>query len=431
MKERFLLDSEGNVSYCKDSAEKLLEFGKQFPSPDGGSYYLGSDGMPIKSRPRETWITARMLHVYSIGAMAEIKDCRELAEAALLGLKGELKDKENGGWYAGIVHPDDPGVMRNSSGAWILPGKQCYAHAFVILAGCSAVKAGLEGADEFVKEAMQIYDRYFWDPKAGLSCDFWDTEFKVCDDYRGLNANMHSVEAFLAVHDILGNREYMDRAGSIVRHTLVWAKENDYRLPEHYTSDWKPILNLNKERPDDPFKPYGATPGHGMEWARLITQWALTEFGCEEKNGRVVPGAGGADFIKDAEKLYQRAVSDGWNADGAEGFVYTTDWDGTPVVHDRMHWTLAEAINTSAVLYKVTGKEEYQKDYAMYLSYLEEKVLDSSCGSWYHQLDENNSLKENVWPGKPDLYHAFQAMIIPHISANKSIAVEGGEWLEK
>ena len=45
---------------------------------------------------------------------------------------------------------------------------------------------------------------------------------------------------------------------------------------------------------------------------------------------------------------------DGWNADGEPGIVYTTDWNGKPVVHDRMHWTLAEAINTSSCLYHAT-----------------------------------------------------------------------------
>jgi mannose/cellobiose epimerase-like protein (N-acyl-D-glucosamine 2-epimerase family) len=49
-------------------------------------------------------------------------------------------------------------------------------------------------------------------------------------------------------------------------------------------------------------------------------------------------------------------------------------------------------------------------------------VLDKSCGSWYHQLDENNKLKSTVWPGKPDLYHAFQAMLIPYSKPDISIA---------
>ena len=101
---------------------------------------------------------------------------------------------------------------------------------------------------------------------------------------------------------------------------------------------------------------------------------------------------------------------------------FTKDWEGRPVVHDRMHWTLAEAINTSAVLYRMTGNKRYADDYAMFMEYLDTTVLDHSCGSWFHQLDDVNRLKETVWPGKPDLYHAFQAMLIPYSVPGVSVA---------
>ena len=57
-----------------------------------------------------------------------------------------------------------------------------------------------------------------------------------------------------------------------------------------------------------------------------------------------------------------------------------------------MHWTLAEAINTSAVLYRVTGDKKYSDDFGMFLKYLDETVLDHNTGSWFHQLDEKNRL---------------------------------------
>lgn len=79
-----------------------------------------------------------------------------------------------------------------------------------------------------------------------------------------------------------------------------------------------------------------------------------------------------------------------------------------------MHWTLAEAINTSAVLYRITGSDRYAKDYAMFMEYLDEKVVDHEKGSWFHQLDRNNDLIGTVWPGKSDLYHAVQATLIPY-----------------
>jgi mannose/cellobiose epimerase-like protein (N-acyl-D-glucosamine 2-epimerase family) len=88
-----------------------------------------------------------------------------------------------------------------------------------------------------------------------------------------------------------------------------------------------------------------------------------------------------------------------------------------------MHWTLAEAINTAAVLYRVTGKQQYADEYAVFMEYLDEKVLDHVNGSWYHQLDRNNQVVGTVWPGKADLYHAVQATLIPYYAANLSIAV--------
>ena len=116
-------------------------------------------------------------------------------------------------------------------------------------------------------------------------------------------------------------------------------------------------------------------------------------------------------------------MADAWNCDGARGIVYTTDWEGKPVVHDRMHWTLAEAINTSAVLYRVTGKQKYADDYAMFMEYLDEEVLDHVHGSWFHQLDQNNQLLGTVWPGKSDIYHALQAVLIPYNRVDVSIAL--------
>ena len=402
--KKYQLGTAENQEFLKRIREGLLSFGHQFPSPGGSSYYLGDDGTPWKERNRETWITSRMTHVYSIGSMLGHEGSEALADAALKGLRGELHDDKNGGWYAGLTKDNE-----------VVPIKQCYAHAFVILAASSGVLAGREGARELLKDALVLYDLRFWNEEEGLSCDTWNTEFTELDSYRGLNANMHTVEAFLAAADVTEDEKYRVRAGRIIHHVLGWAKDNNWRIPEHFSSDWVPDLECNKDRPDDQFKPYGATPGHGIEWARLIAQWALSTYK-EDKEGA-------APYVQAAENLYNRAVGDGWNADGAPGIVYTTDWNGKPVVHDRMHWTLAEAINTSAVLFHITGNEKYAADYAEFMKYLDEKVLDHVHGSWFHQLDQENNLLETVWPGKSDIYHALQATLIPYYDPSLSIAV--------
>ncbi len=404
MEKKYCIDTQENRDFLREIRERLFVFGHRFPSPGGSSWYLGDDGTPWTEKNREAYVTCRMAHVYSIASLMGYEGSEALVDAAVKGLRGELRDKEHDGWYEGLT----PGGSH-------LSGKQCYAHAFVILAGTSAYLAGRPEAEELLQEALEVYDRYYWNEEEGLSCDNWNTEFTVMDDYRGLNANMHSVEAFLAVADAAGKEEYRVRAGRIIDHVLGWAKDNHWRIPEHYTKDWEPDLEKNREKPDDPFKPYGATPGHGLEWARLITQWALSTY--KEDKESMLP------YIKASEELFRRAVEDAWNADGAPGICYTTGWDGKPIVHERMHWTLAEGINTAAVLYHVTKKQEYADAYAAFMQYLDEKVLDHVNGSWFHQMDQNNQVTGTVWPGKPDIYHALQATLIPYYAPEASIAL--------
>ncbi len=404
MDNKYVIDTKENREFLKELALELLEFGKMAPAPSGGSYYLGDYGQPMKDRDIETWISCRMAHVYSIGYMMGVpSNAKAIVEKMLEGLMGVLKDKENGGWFYSVASNGKPKAE-----------KLCYAHAFVILAATSASLIRVEKADELLEEALQIFDKYFWDGKDGLSCDTYSSDFKIKDCYRGINANMHTVEAFLAVADVTGNEVYRDRAKRIIDHVIDWASNNNWRIPEHYTEDWNVDLEKNSDKKDDPFKPYGATPGHGIEWSRLIIQWVLSTYGLEAQQCK--------EYIIKAENLYNRAVKDSWEVDGKPGIVYTTDWKGVPVVRDRMHWTLAEAINSSSVLYRVTGKEEYKNDYYKFMEYLDTVVHDKVNGSWFHQLDENNNLKETVWPGKSDIYHALQAMLIPYSRNDISIA---------
>lgn len=403
MKRKYIIDTIENKQFFAENVSELLSFGVNFPAPGGGSFYLGGDGQPMEERGVETWITCRMAHVYSIGTTLNVKGADELAKKALEGLKGRLHDSENGGWYQGI----------NADGSK-MENKQCYSHAFVILAASSALLAKIDGAKDLLDEALTVFDKYFWDEENGLAVDTWDTSFSCLDPYRGINANMHTVEAFLAVADATGDVKYLERAGRIVNHVIAWAKNNDFRIPEHFHENWEVDLEMNSDKKDDPFKPYGATCGHGIEWARLITQWASSYYSKDAKTQK--------EYVKMACMLFERAIKDGWNRDGAKGIVYTTDWNGRPVVRDRMHWTLAEAINTAAILYRATGRVRYAGLFSKFCEYLDDKVMDHNCGSWFHQLDEKNTLKETVWPGKSDLYHAFQSMLIPYLPIEKSIA---------
>lgn len=381
--------------------ERLLNFGRHFPHPLGGAAWLDATGQPDLARPVYTWITARMVHVYALGHLLGRSGDGDLATQALVGLIGRLRDDVSGGWLTSI---DAAGESPDE--------KACYTHAFVVLAASSGAVAGLASARQVLTEALDVWDQRFFDDAAGMFVDSWNRDFTHLDDYRGVNGNMHAVEALLAAADATGDHVWRARAVGIARRlALEFAQPHSWRIPEHFNSSWEPQLEHNRDRPDDQFQPYGATVGHGLEWSRLLLH---LEASLEEPPDWLLPAA---------EALFDRAVVDGWAVDGADGFIYTTDWDGTPVVRDRMHWVVAEGIAAAAALRRRTGDDRYSDLAATWWAYAERYLFDHTYGSWHHQLDATNHVIETVWPGKPDLYHAVQATVIPRLPLAPSMAM--------
>ena len=223
---------------------------------------------------------------------------------------------------------------------------------------------------------------------------------------------MHAVEALLAAADATGDETLRERALGIVRRVVhEFAEPQRWRIPEHFDAEWRPLLEHNADRPDDPFQPYGATVGHGLEWSRLLLH--LEAALGDDAPDWLVPASIG---------LFERAAADGWAVDGADGFVYTTDWSGQPVVRDRMHWVLAEGVAAAAALHQRTGEQRYADHARTWWAYAERHLIDREHGSWHHQLDAQNQVIGTVWPGKPDLYHAVQATLLPRLPLAPGLA---------
>src|SRR5437867_889244 len=98
--------------------DRLIDFGRGFPYPGGGAAWLDKRGRPDFDRPLHTWITARMAHVYALADMLGVDGAGALAETALAGLVGPLRDPVAGGWFSSLLDEQTPDE------------KNCYTHAF-------------------------------------------------------------------------------------------------------------------------------------------------------------------------------------------------------------------------------------------------------------------------------------------------------------
>jgi sulfoquinovose isomerase len=342
-----------------------------------------------------------MTHVYALGHLMGRPDCGTLVDHGIAALAGPMRDPTHGGWYASV---GDTGPVTTD--------KTAYEHAFVVLAGASATAAGRPGGEALLQDGLEVLLGRFWDDSHGMVVEQWDEAFDVLDGYRGVNANMHTVEALLAAADVLGDDSLRARAARIVTRVVhELAAGNGWRIPEHFDADWTPIPEYNVDDPAHPFRPYGATIGHALEWARLMLHL------------RAGLGAAAPDWLlPDARSLFAAAVAEGWAVDGAAGFVYTVDWEGRPVVRERMHWVVAEGTATAAALHSVTGDASYAGWYETWWQHIADCFRDEAGGSWWHELSPENRPSRVTWEGKPDTYHAFQATLLPRLPLHPTLA---------
>jgi mannose/cellobiose epimerase-like protein (N-acyl-D-glucosamine 2-epimerase family) len=383
-----------HVDWLAGETRRLLEFARGSLHPAGGFAFLDDRGVPQFDRPVETWLTARMTHVFAIGSLLGEPDCERYVEAGVGALRGRLHDGINGGWHSGVA----------VGGAPTQPRKEAYQHAFVVLAASSAQLAGIAAAEELLDEALAVVDRHFWDERAGALAESFAADWSDAEPYRGANSNMHAVEALLAAYDATGDDRWRERALSIASRVIdVGARGFDWRVAEHFDADWQPLPDYNADNKPDQFRPYGLTIGHWLEWSRLLLHLEAATPDAPVWLGEA------------AAALFANAVRVGWAVDGADGFVYTVDWEGTPVVRARMHWVLAEGIGAAAALHERFGTPVYAERYVQWWAYAQRYLLDLEFGSWHHELDAVNMPASTVWAGKPDVYHAFQATLLPRL----------------
>jgi mannose/cellobiose epimerase-like protein (N-acyl-D-glucosamine 2-epimerase family) len=382
--------------------DRLLDFAARSRLPEGAFGYLGSDGRVLAERPVETWIVARMTHVFGLAQLLGRPGADEFVRHGISALTdGPLHDAGRGGWRAST--DDDT--------------KAAYVHAFVVLAGATAVTAGVEGGRQLLAAALGVWQERFWDETSGLAVDEWDGAWTAPTDYRGANANMHGVEATLAAADALASAD--PATAERLRHQALrsterivhgFARTGDWRLPEHFTADWTPLPDYNRDRPADPFRPYGVTVGHQFEWARLALHVRA-----------VIPDAP-AWLLDDAVALFDAAATRGWAADGRPGFPYTLDWDDRPVVGARMHWVLCEAVAAAAVLAEVTGQPRYRDLARRWREHGETSFADPATGSWHHELTPDGEIGTATWVGQPDAYHLAQMLLLDNRPVRGSVA---------
>lgn len=381
------LDDATHRAYLARDAHQALNFFDASVRPEGGFYTLDLNGKPLPSDVQELHTTTRLVHSYALAQMAGRKDSAGIIDRGIDYLWNNHRDTQHGGYVWSL------------NGNGVEDGvKLAYGHVFVLLAGASAKLAGHPDADRLLADISEALDKHYWDDARGLFRDEFTRDWQPFSDYRGMNANMHGVEALLTAYEATGEAEYLRRAGRIFEFFIAdQAAGNNWRIPEHYNDKWEPDLQYEG---NPMFRPAGTTPGHSFEMGRLLLQyWDLS--------GRPESGA-----PAQARHLVERALSDAWD-EARGGFVYTMNFDGAVGKPARYWWPVTEAIGALAALMKLDAQPEDEAWYRRLWSFADDRLIDHQHGGWFPELGADDKPDATQFAGKPDIYHALQADLLP------------------
>ena len=385
-------------TWLHEQRVNLIQFGREgYDDVLGGFGRLQADGSVLRNRGLETWANSRAVYCFCLDVLAGNDASREDAEKAAKALQTLLADPDHGGWFSGVDERGEP----HQDGR-----KEAYTHAFVLLAASSLIAINSEFGSPMFRQVEATIEDKFWVESESATSESWNRDWTEEEPYRGANSNMHLTEASLAAFDVTGDEKWLKRATGIVGKIIgEFAASSGWRIPEHFNEAWIPSLSYNIDEPQHPFRPFGATPGHGFEWARLVIQLKVAL----ENTGHQAPGW----LPVAAEGLFSQALEDGWSRNSEPGFCYTVDFDGRVVTPLHLAWVACEALSAAIVLEKATGKTTYLTWQERLWRYCEDFLVDREYGGWLTELDENNRPSAEIWGDKPDFYHPLQTILFP------------------
>lgn len=390
-----ILSDGTHRAFLKADSQAQLAFFDRSLRAEGGFYVLDFKGEPLPTAVQELHTTTRLVHSYALGHIAGRPGCDQLVDHGLAYLRSHHRDAEHGG-YLWALDGDEVHDAR----------KLAYGHVFVLLAAASAHMAAHPDGMALLDDVDHILDAHFWEEERGLFCDEWNRDWTPFSTYRGMNANMHGVEALLAAFEATGREKFLTRAGRILDFFIGRiAPAENWHLPEHYTADWQ-IDRAYSENPM--FRPAGTTPGHSFELARLLLQY------------NELSPAPSAQRVETARTLAYQAAEDAWDSQKG-GFVYTLNFDGSPAIRDRYWWPVTEAIGVMAALLKTDPRPQDAVWYEKLWAFAQAHFIDQELGGWFPEIDANGTPSATQFAGKPDIYHSVQATLFPltaHVSGS-------------
>jgi mannose/cellobiose epimerase-like protein (N-acyl-D-glucosamine 2-epimerase family) len=340
---------------------------------------LDADGRPMLAEPKRVVVQFRQIYVFSHAAILTGDErWLDIARHGLDFVRAHAWHPTTGGWMHLLARDGTPLDAR----------RDAYDQAFALYAlGWHAKASGDASALDEARRTMAWMDGHLADPVAGGYAEALDD---VVPDrgWRRQNPHMHLFEALVALHELTGERDWLDRAARIHRMLASQFLQADGTLAEFFTEDWAPA-------PSEPGTSREA--GHHFEWCWLLDRW-----------GRA---AGDPGIAALSDPLWAWALDHGVETDSA--LVYApfdeNGAEGTIRRGSKRLWPQTEFIK-AAVVREEAGDRDAAALVDRQLDSLFTHYLSGPPGLWRDQLQRDGSPLSTNSPAS-SFYHLYLCLI--------------------
>ncbi|MDX6391304.1 MAG: hypothetical protein QOJ73_2367, partial [Streptosporangiaceae bacterium] len=88
----------------------------------------------------------------------------------------------------------------------------------------------------------------------------------------------------------------------------------------------------------------------------------------------------------------------------------------------RLQWVACEAVLAADALHRRTGEKRFATAERQWWAEIDRHFLDRKNGGWWQELAPDMTPAGSTWSGKPDLYHSYQALLLPSLPLSPTAA---------
>ncbi|MGB3500401.1 MAG: AGE family epimerase/isomerase [Mesorhizobium sp.] len=338
----------------------------------GGGFHeaLDMDGIPVP-KPKRMRTMARQIYAFAAAKQYGWTGPADETIAHGIDFIAGRGRTANGGWVRAF----------NVDGSVADPTEDAYDHSCVLLALAHAHRAGNPDAMRLGLETFAFLDAHLEDQRMRGYLETSNGE-----EMRRSNPHMHLLEAFLAWHDVTGDKSYLRRAARIVElFRSHFFDPESWTLGEYFDDDWLPAAGERGQWTE---------PGHQFEWAALLVEFATR--------------SGQKDLIAFARKLYASAIANGLNR--STGLAYgSVSRAGIPLDRVSRSWPQTEVIKAAMALDTSDGPDLKPEIEARMGRLFRWHLEPAPRGLWIDQIDERGRQMAKEAPASI-LYHVVTAL---------------------